>query len=218
MRFCRALTFYPAIRLNQGQRSLVWFLTSMVVALSPCVVSLSAKPHRMIASMTAIAILPKLYDLFKTRSIIIEFTIYSYCIYMANGFWLVLRRKPGLVPLKSDYQRLAVAVPVLLIIVFAFASLFSLDWSRVPFAVEHCLKVSTLVFAVVTIGNTIAIGWRLLGGAALDPMAHPAMARTPADFWRRWNRPAQQFIYQYAFLPAGGMRRCLSEGHSAPLP
>jgi D-alanyl-lipoteichoic acid acyltransferase DltB (MBOAT superfamily) len=38
-------------------------------------------------------------------------------------------------------------------------------------------------------------------------MASPAGAATPAEFWRRWNRPAQQFFQEYAFRPAGGTHR-----------
>jgi D-alanyl-lipoteichoic acid acyltransferase DltB (MBOAT superfamily) len=38
-------------------------------------------------------------------------------------------------------------------------------------------------------------------------MLNPAMARTPADFWRRWNRPAQQFFHEYPFRAAGGAHR-----------
>jgi D-alanyl-lipoteichoic acid acyltransferase DltB (MBOAT superfamily) len=34
-----------------------------------------------------------------------------------------------------------------------------------------------------------------------------SFAPTPAAFWRRWNRPAQQFLDEYAFKPAGGLRR-----------
>jgi hypothetical protein len=48
--------------------------------------------------------------------------------------------------------------------------------------------------------------WRLLGGRAFDLMNHPYAARTPADFWRRYNRPAHQFLYEDVFKPAGGLR------------
>jgi D-alanyl-lipoteichoic acid acyltransferase DltB (MBOAT superfamily) len=37
-------------------------------------------------------------------------------------------------------------------------------------------------------------------------MASPAAAPTPAEFWRRWNRSAQQFLQEYAFRPAGALR------------
>jgi D-alanyl-lipoteichoic acid acyltransferase DltB (MBOAT superfamily) len=37
-------------------------------------------------------------------------------------------------------------------------------------------------------------------------MDNPFLARTPADFWRRYNRPAQQFLYEDVFKPVGGLR------------
>ena len=66
-----------------------------------------------------------------------------------------------------------------------------------------------------------AAAYRLLGGVALDPMLSPATALTPAEFWRRWNRPAQQFLETYAFRPAGGLhhpvaRRGLRSSSRAP--
>ncbi|MGO9115677.1 MAG: MBOAT family O-acyltransferase [Thermoguttaceae bacterium] len=138
-----------------------------------------------------------------------DLALSSYAMYLINWFWLVLWMKPARVPAKNDIQRLIVAGPAILLVAFVVVSLFSLDWSSVSFAVEHSLKVSILVFAVTIVVNTAASVWRLLGGTALDPMDHPAMARTPADFWRRWNRPAQQFFYEYAFLPTGGMRNSI---------
>jgi len=37
-------------------------------------------------------------------------------------------------------------------------------------------------------------------------MDNPFAARTPADFWRRYNRPAQQFFDEDVFQPLGGLR------------
>jgi hypothetical protein len=85
--------------------------------------------------------------------------------------------------------------------------LFRFDWSVVPFALEHSLKVPAVFLSVVLIGRTSAAAYRLLGGTALDPTKNPLAAQTPAQFWRRWNRPAQQFFHEYAFAPAGGVRR-----------
>jgi D-alanyl-lipoteichoic acid acyltransferase DltB (MBOAT superfamily) len=81
------------------------------------------------------------------------------------------------------------------------------DWSTIPFALEHVLKVTGVISAVVLMGNASAVVYRLLGGIALDPMVNPIFAPTPAEFWRRWNCPAQHFLEEYAFKPAGGLRR-----------
>jgi D-alanyl-lipoteichoic acid acyltransferase DltB (MBOAT superfamily) len=42
-------------------------------------------------------------------------------------------------------------------------------------------------------------GWRLVGGPARDYMNRPYLARTPADFWRRYNRTVQQFFSEDIF-------------------
>jgi D-alanyl-lipoteichoic acid acyltransferase DltB (MBOAT superfamily) len=77
----------------------------------------------------------------------------------------------------------------------------------VPFAIQHVVKVSSVVLTVMLLADCGARVWRRLGGAALDPMRLPALASTPAEFWRRWNRPVQQFLYEYPFQAAGGAKR-----------
>ena len=70
---------------------------------------------------------------------------------------------------------------------------------------EHSVKVIATYATVVSFAQTGAIVYRLSGGVALDPTLSPAGAPTPAEFWRRWNRPAQQLLETYAFRPAGGL-------------
>jgi hypothetical protein len=58
----------------------------------------------------------------------------------------------------------------------------------------------------VPLGNACAAAWRLLGGRALDFMDRPIAARTPADFWRRYNRPVNQYMWEDISKPLGGLR------------
>jgi hypothetical protein len=81
---------------------------------------------------------------------------------------------------------------------------FRVDWHGVPFAVEHCTKVIAFFLALVPATAAGVAVWRLRGGRARDPMDNPFAARTPADFWRRYNRPAQQFLQEDLFRPLGG--------------
>jgi hypothetical protein len=129
--------------------------------------------------------------------------------YLPNGFWLVLRRRPSQPPLNDDLRHLGVRIPAALLAISLFVILDRVNWSTIPFALEHVLKVSVLAPAVVLLTNAVAAAYRLLGGIGLDFMNSPLAARTPADFWRRWNVPAQQFLNEYVFQPAGGPCRAV---------
>jgi MBOAT, membrane-bound O-acyltransferase family len=204
-----ALAFYPARRPGCQIRTSVWLASSVVVALSPCLIPLTAKPLRFVASLLAITLLVKLYDVFREPGLAERLDLQSYLAYLPNGYWLVLRREPGRMPVTRDLRRLGWAGPASLLSLLWCAILWRLEWSTVPFAIEHALKVSAVIFAVVLIGNASAAAYRLLGGTALDPMGNPITATTPAEFWRRWNRPAQHFLHEYAFMPAGGFRNAV---------
>jgi hypothetical protein len=177
------------------------------VALSPCLIPTTANPLRFVASLIAVTLLVKLYDTYKEPELAQRLMPRSYVAYLANGFWLVLRREPGRVPAARDRRRLTAAGLASLLAVLWCAVLWQQDWSAVPFGLEHVVKVSSAILAVVAVTTAAAAAYRLLGGKALDPMGNVVTARTPADFWRRWNRPAQQFLREYVFLPAGGFRR-----------
>jgi hypothetical protein len=203
--FVAALAFYPALRLPHRSRAIIWLGCSTIVGLSPCLISLNATPLRFLASLLAITLLVKLYDVHREVRLGLHLSLWSYLAYLPNGFWLVLRRKPKRPSMSQDLWNLGLRAPAALLSVIVCLMLLQSNW-RVSFAFEHILKVSAVVSVVVLTGNAMAAVYRLLGGVALDFMCNPFLAPTPADFWRRWNVPAQQFFNEYAFKPAGGLR------------
>jgi D-alanyl-lipoteichoic acid acyltransferase DltB (MBOAT superfamily) len=80
------------------------------------------------------------------------------------------------------------------------------DWTDSPFAIEHVVKVTSLFAMLIPGGVAYSAAWRLSGHPALEMMVHPYVSRTPAEFWRRYNLPAQQFFYERVFKPSGGRR------------
>jgi len=73
----------------------------------------------------------------------------------------------------------------------------------VPFLLEHGAKLVALYVPLLSGLAAGAAGWRLLGGSAQDTMDRPYLARTPAEFWRRYNRNMQDFFLEDVFKPLG---------------
>lgn len=200
-----ALAFYPALRLRGPVRTLAWAACTAVVAVSPCLIPMSSPGLRQVASMVAISLLVKLYDSFNSGDLARERGFLHYAAWLPNPCWLVLRRVPPPVPREQDWRRVPRG---LLSFTLALALLYfvlAFDWPCGPLVLEHCVKVIALYAVVVSFAEVGTVALRLLGCVALDPMNSPAFAVTPGEFWRRWNRPAQQYFAEYAFRPAGGL-------------
>jgi MBOAT, membrane-bound O-acyltransferase family len=85
-------------------------------------------------------------------------------------------------------------------------TLFGVDWSGWSFLIEHVAKTFALMLAIGAGLSAAAATWRLSGGTARDFMDKPYAAKTPAEFWRRYNRNVQQFFWRDIFTSHGGRR------------
>jgi hypothetical protein len=205
--YSAALAFRPALRCGPRGRFTAWLIASLVAGLAPALVPVSASVPRLFATFAAIAMLAKLYDLWRKPEPALEISAVSYLLYFMNWFWLVRGKRPPDVPTAHDRRMLIRAAPNVLVMLALTTLVFSLDWWSLPPAVEHTAKAVVLGITVIITVNAIARIWRLSGASALDPMHNPAAARTPADTWRRWNRPAQQFFQEHAYAPMAGHGR-----------
>ena len=85
--------------------------------------------------------------------------------------------------------------------VFALADpTFPLIWAGVfAFAIQ--------IYADFSAYTDIARGTsRWLGFELTENFDHPYMARTPADFWRRWNISLSSWFRDYVYIPLGGSK------------
>src|SRR5262245_23100358 len=106
-----ALAFYPALRLRPRGRTLSWLACSAAVGVSPCLIPLEANPLRFLASLFAITLLVKLYDLHRQAPLGLRLGLRSYLAYLPNGFWLVQRLEPSRPPTTLDLRRLGFRAP-----------------------------------------------------------------------------------------------------------
>jgi hypothetical protein len=199
--------FYLALRLGWRWRMVAWLLSSGVIVLSPFWVPFDARPLRFIGCVVAVTLLWKLYDAYRSPVLATGMGLGKWLTYLPNWFWFVLRRVPRPQPAERDWRRVAVETPLMVGAVALCICLLRLNWSGVPFVLEHAAKVLAFAAAMLLIGRTFAALYRRLLGPATDPIDNPLTARTPAEFWRRWNRPFRDFFDEYVFRPLGGARR-----------
>lgn len=180
----------------------------LLIVASPWLVPADFPLLRLLAAISAAIVAIKVIDValdVRQRS---APTWREYTDFLANPFTyvrrcLVLERRPALrenlLSLTGGLVGCAIGLAVL-------DSLFRVDWSDWHFLAEHVSKVVAFMLSV-SFGLTAAAAvWRLCGGTARDYMDKPLAARTPAEFWRRYNRCMQQFFWRDIFRTSGGRR------------
>ena len=161
-----------------------------------------------LAALNSTALVAKLYDLHVDPGRLARRSFAQFLLYLPNWFDLVPRKNAHCRPDngRRELRRVAAGLPLLVASVALAAGVFQVDWRSSAFLLEHAAKVTAVYLVVAHAGVVGAASWRLVGSAACEPMAHPQCAATPAQFWRRWNQPAQQFFYTDVFLRLGGLR------------
>jgi hypothetical protein len=185
------------------------FVAALAVILpTPLLVPLASPVLRFAAALSAIALAAKLYDLHANPGRASRFTFPSYLAYLVNWTNLVPRMNPPCptADRRRDVRRLVGGVVLVAAGAALLALAFDVRWSSAPFLLEHGAKVAVVYLTVAGLGTAGAAAYRLAGLGVREPMAHPELAPTPAEFWRRWNRPAQQLFYEDVFKPLGGLR------------
>jgi hypothetical protein len=162
----------------------------------------------MLAAVSAIALLVKLYDLHVSANRSLRPDFRTFLAFLPNWFSTVWRRlgQENQPTMRENFARLAQSTWRLAIGVAVVIWLFRIDWTAVPFALEHCAKALACFITLIPATALGAALWRIAGGRARDFMDAPLLAATPADFWRRYNRPAQQFFYEDIFKQAGAYK------------
>jgi hypothetical protein len=204
-----ALAFYPALGLRRGGRTVALVVLGTGILLAPRIVPAGHPFGRALMAIAAVTVLVKLYDLHRGAERGRRPSAGEFAAFLPNIYALVWRgldaeprpsRRDDLRGLAVNLARLA-AGGILVVVVFW------IDWKGVSLVLEHCAKVVAVFLAIIPLSAVGASAWRLAGGRGRDFMDRPIGARTPADFWRRYNRPTQQFFYEDVFRPAGGVRR-----------
>ncbi len=193
-----ALMFYPALTLKSQIRILILAGLAIPILLSPLAIPIGAPVDRFGVAVIAVLLVMKLYDAHREALRGSRPTFRSFAIFLANSFAHV-RRRLAVIPQPSRGRSLIRTV-------FGFIGLWAVNsliqtvwawpWHSYPFMIEHSVKAVLFVAFVLALMTSLESLWRLLGGRYCRFAHLPFLASTPADFWRRYNRPAHQALYE----------------------
>ena len=200
---------FAVLRWPQGTRIVALACLEIPVFSAPLLVPLPFTGLRLIVSLASIMVGIKLYDLERAAEMRIKPGVWQFVTYLPNACDLVLARvaAPKGDSRPREFARALWLMLATIICAQLVIGIWTLNWRAFPRIVEHCVKVIAICGFIQFGSNIISSGWRLIGVAATDFSGWFFAAATPAEFWRRWNRPAGQFMCEYVFLPAGGSRR-----------
>ena len=207
--FGTSVLFFPALRFSRRVRVVVLVCLWGLLAITLLMIPEGGRIARFLAALYAGTLALKMWDLHVGAERSVRPSWIEFFGFMANLFSLVHRRT-GSEPRPTSSQdgaKLLKSVAVGWLGLFALDVLLRLDWSSTPFLVEHGVKATAFFFGATAFFSAAAAAVRLLGAYAPEPMDHPLTARSPADFWRRYNRWIGESLREDIFRLVGGRRR-----------
>ena len=208
LEFAAAAGFFPALRLPFRWRLGTLVVLCLLIALAPLLITTEQRSLRFLATLIAFVLCAKLYDVHVGVLRGERPGLRTFLLFLMNLYRLVLRRTDA----SRSYSKgrslvhLGTSLAGSFLAFAALERLFRANWSNSPFLVEHSVKAVVFFVGAVPLLWTGAALTRLVGGNLPDPTDAPYLARTPADFWRRYNRAVHQFFYEDVFKPLGGRR------------
>jgi hypothetical protein len=206
--FLPAVCFYPAIGWRPRARLRLFIVLEAIVLAAPWAIPAHAPILRLLAGVIAAMPAVKLWDVCRAGRQGSPATPVQYLLYLSNPFSIVWRkiiaeRRP---PIREDLLRVVFGILGSVGAAWVCFAVFVFQWRQFPFALEHCTKLPAVFLVILVLPNTLAAAYRLLGIPSTDFSNNFFLARTPAEFWRGYNRPAGQFLHEDVFKMLGGPR------------
>jgi len=197
---------WPVLRWPTRLRAAGLTVAGVGLLILPAVVPIEGSLGRVTVAVVAATCTIKLFDLHRgaTRSSLPSWP--SHVVFLASAFSFVYRRLDA-APIPTPGQtrdRVLRGLGLLVVGGTVFATLMARPPR--PFLVEHAGKLTSGFAAVYGIAEVAFGAWTAAGLRGLAQFDNFFASRTPADFWRRYNRPVTEFMFENVFLPAGGAR------------
>lgn len=209
--YAAAVVFFFARGLTPSARSAVFVLLGSIVLGSASLLETRSMAIRLVAGgMLSVIFLTHMWDLHMDPERSTRLNLRTYMTLAADYAWSVARVTDGHGLDLSRRQRALDAsryVAGLCLVLAMTVGAFEIDWAVYPFLLEHAVKSTCLAACTIWAFQANTALWRLAGApAAFFTAKNVLWAYSPADFWRRWNRPMYRWLLEDIYKPLGGRR------------
>jgi hypothetical protein len=119
--------------------------------------------------------------------------------------WRSRRRASG-VSCSKEWWRFATGCVLFMAMLAVTLQCRGIPALRENFWLDHAIKMVLFTVAIESLSQCL-LGLERLAGFATAPIVNFAfLARTPAEFWYRYNQRVRAWLTANVFLPAGGLR------------
>jgi len=209
--YAAAVLFFFARGLKPSARSVVFVLLGSIVLGSAFLLETRNMAIRFVAGgMLSAIFLTHMWDLHMDPDRSTRLNLRTYMTLVADYAWSVARVVDGHGTDLSHRQRALDAgkyVAGLGLVSAVTVGVFKIDWAAYPFLLEHAIKSTCLAALGIWAFHANTALWRLAGApAAFFTTKNVLGAYSPADFWRRWNRPMYRWLLENIYKPLGGRK------------
>ncbi len=207
--FLGSWIYYPALMVRRPVRDSILTLTIGVVCVVPLIVPPALRFTRWLSAIVAVMGTLHLVDIHLGSCQGRRPSPQRFALLLVKMIGFVERSPKSWSKLSGTDERRKFLICTFRFLVglLMFILCYRVDWTQALFLVEHTVKVGILFLWLVPATNALASLVRLTGGAGLDIMRNPAAAYSPADFWRRYNRPLNHFFSENVYRLLGGIEK-----------
>jgi hypothetical protein len=203
-----AASVWPTRRWPFTQRAVAIALAAAILFALPWLCPFSPIGFRAFVTLFSCALLPpKLLDFHFDTQIWNGRTWFEWLRHLLSPAGLVYRQHLK-ARTKTTVENLRLALRTLVQVLAGalllwWATSAARNWPN--FFVEHSVKILAAYLCIFD-GAFLAIMtlFRLSGRGVMDLTRNPILARTPSDFWRRYNRDAGQVLRHHVYNHVGG--------------
>jgi hypothetical protein len=209
--YAAAVAFFFARGLKPGARSAAFVLLGVIVLGSAILLETNSLAIRWVVVGILVAIfLPHMWDLHLDPARASRLSLRAYIVFVGDYAWSVARVADGYgvdLPFKRRLLDAGKYVAGLGVVTVVTVRVFKVHWAGYPFLLEHGVKSTCLAALAIWAFQANTALWRLAGApAAFFTIKSVLWAHSPADFWRRWNRPMYWWLLENVYRPLGGRR------------